>query len=317
LTSLPRRIAIAVSVAAAFSLLGVAGAQAAYAPRMTVTIDPPTAASGAALALDVTQEAGEEATRSLRLSLPGFAIGPGVLSWPSCDADAEAAKACPAASRIGSAATTTSFGDFSGDAFYGGLTGENPRILIFLRNALVPVVLDEDIVGRLEHIAGGQELVLEDLPGATATRFSLHLDARGRALVTVPGRCGNYDLVGRFTSQAGGHQETGSRVSIGGCPGSPPSITRAALTPRRVRQGKATALAFWLSEPASVRVTMRRSGTRRVRTLRRLTGKAGRNRLTRLGRGLAPGSYFFTVRAANANGAATRTLALRVAARRR
>jgi hypothetical protein len=65
-----------------------------------------------------------------------------------------------------------------------------------------------------------------------------------------------------------------------------------------------------------VRVTVRRSGTRRVRTLRRLTGRAGRNKVSGLGRGLAAGRYLLTVRAATADGSAAKTLGLRVAARR-
>lgn len=315
MTSSSRRIVTA--AAAALALAGAAPAHAAYAPRLSVTVDPPTAGAPAALAVDVFQESGEEATQALRIALPSFAVGPGVLAWPACTGAAESASTCPATSRIGSATSTTSFGDFAGDAFYGGLTGESPRILVFLKNARVPVVLDQKLEGRLEAVPGGQELVFENLPGATATHFALRLDARGRALVAAPQRCGNFDLLGRFTSAAGGHEESGSRVSIGGCPGAKPSITRATLSPRNLRQGARTTLAFWLSEPASVRVTMRQSGKRRVRTLRRLAGRAGRNRVTGLGRGLAPGRYFFTIKATTAEGSAIRGLALRVAARRR
>ena len=315
-SSFRSRCALLGALASISLLAGAAGAQAAYAPRLGVTIDPPTAGAPVALGIDVTQESGEEATEALRLALPGFTVAPGVAAWPACDASATSASACPAASRMGSVATTTGFGDYAGDVFYGGLSGESPRVLFFLKNTLVPLVLDSKVEGRLETVPGGQELVLENLPDATATHLAIHLDVKGRALLAAPTRCANYDLLGRFTSAAGGHEEAGARVSIGGCPGSKPTLSQAAFSRRTLHGGTASAtLSFWLSEPAGVRLTMRKSGTRRVRTLRRLTGKPGRNRLTGLGRGLAPGSYLFTLRAANANGSASRTLGLRVAAR--
>ena len=292
-------------------------AHAAFAPRLTVSVDPPTSGRPAALGMEVTQDSGDEAVRSLRLALPGFAVGPGVLSWPACSSDAEASGTCPADSRIGSASSTTSFGDFSGDAFYGGLSGEHPRVLVFLKNSLVPLVADQKIVGTLEPATGGQELALDGFPGATATRFVLRLDAAGKALVAAPTRCGGYDLVGRFTSHAGGQSEASSRISVGGCPGAKPTITRAGLTPRAMTAGHATTLAFMLSETALVRVLTRRSGKRTVRTLRRLTGHAGLNRVTGLGRTLSAGRYIFTIKAANAEGAVTRVLSLRVMARPR
>ena len=177
-------------------------------------------------------------------------------------------------------------------------------------------MLDQKLDARLEAVPGGQQLVVDGMPGATATRFSLHLDVPGRSLVSAPGRCGNYELIGHFTSHAGGSEDAGSRVSIGGCPGARPSLSRAALRPRTVRRGRATTLSFWLSERASVRVTRRRLGTRRVRTVRRFSGRAGRNRVRGLSRRLAPGRYRFTIRASNRDGSATRGLTLRVSARR-
>jgi hypothetical protein len=308
-----RRIAAAAGVVLG---LGVApAAHAAFSPRLSVSVDPPTSGRPAALGVEIGQDAGDEAVRSLRLSLPGFAVGPGVLSWPACSGDAEASGNCPADSRIGSASSTTTFGDFSGGVFYGGLSGERPRVIVFLKNSLVLLVADQKLVGTLEPIAGGQELAFDDLPGATATRFDLRLDAPGKALVAAPTRCGSYDLLARFTSHSGGTGEASSRVSIGGCPGAKPAITRAGLTPRSMTAGHATTLAFTLSDRALVRVLVRRSGKRTVRTVRRMTGHAGLNRVTGLGRGLATGRYILTLKAANGVGTATRVLSLKVTAR--
>jgi hypothetical protein len=317
-TSKFRSRAAAVGALAVLVCLAVAtSAHAAYSPSLGVTIDPPTAGAPVSVGVDVTQASGEEATQSLRVALPGFTLATGVDGWPACTSSAESAGTCPAESRMGSVGSTTGFGDYSGDAFFGGMSGASPRVLLFFKNTGVPLVLDQEVQGRLESVPGGQELVFENLPDAAATHLAIHLDVKGRSLLAAPTRCGNYDLLGRFASAAGGHEESGARVSIGGCPGVKPAISRAALTPRTLRRRTAaTALSFWLSEPATVRVTMRKSRTRRVRTVRRLTGKAGLNRVTRLGRGLAPGTWLFTVRAATADGAATRTVALRVAARR-
>ena len=314
-TTTRRSLAAVAGVALAASL--AAPAHAAFAPRLSVTVDPPTSGSPAALGVEVTQSSGDEAIQSLRLTFPGFAVAPGVLSWPACSGDAETSGSCPAGSRMGSATSTTDFGDFTGDVFYGGLTGENPRVLVFLKNALVPLVADQKLVGRLEPVPGGQELVFDDMPGATATRFVVRLDAANRALVSAPTRCGGYDLLGRFTSHGGGHWQATSRVAIGGCPGAKPAISRASLLPRTLHPGHSATLGFYLSESAVVRVLMRRAGTTRVRTVRRLSGRAGLNRVSGLARGLASGRYLFTVKAANAQGTSSRVLSLVVVARGR
>jgi hypothetical protein len=138
-----------------------------------------------------------------------------------------------------------------------------------------------------------------------------------RALVTAPRRCGNFDLVGRLTSHAGGSLDRPTQVSIGGCPGTPPAIFAASLNPRQLRVGATTTLAFTVAETAAVRVTARRAGTRAVRTLRRMTARPGRNRVPGLARGLAAGRWVVTLRAADADGAVVRTLALRILDRRR
>ena len=313
-TTIRRRLTAAAGVAIGLTL--APPAHAAFAPRLSVTVNPPTSGQAAALAVEIAQNSEDEAVRELRLALPGFAVGPGVLSWPACSSEAEASGSCPAASRIGTASSSTGFGDFSGNVFYGGLSGEHPRVLVFLRNTLVPLVADQKLVGRLEPVPGGQELVFEDMPGATATRFVLRLDAPDRGLVSTPARCGGYDLLGRFTSAAGDHGQATSRVTIGGCPGAKLALSRASLLPRTVQPGRSATLAFTLSDPAFVRVLQRRAGTTRVRTVRRLSARTGSNRVTGLARGLAAGRWIFTVKAAGSQGTATRVLSLVVAARR-
>jgi hypothetical protein len=309
----PTRRGLAAAAALVFTLGLAPSAHAAFSPRLSVSVNPTTTGRAAALAVEIGQSSDDEAIRELRLALPGFAVGPGVLSWPACSGQAEQSGNCPSASRIGTASSTTGFGDFSGNVFYGGLSGEHPRVLVYLRNALIPVVADQKLVGRLEPVPGGQELVFEDMPGATATRFVLRFDAPDRGLVATPARCGGYDLLGRFTSAAGDQRQASSRVTIGGCPGARPTISRASLLPRTVASGRSATLTFALSEAASVRVLQRRAGTRRIRTVRRLAGRAGVNRVTGLARGLAAGRWVFTIKAATAAGTATRVLSVLVA----
>jgi hypothetical protein len=308
-----RRLATAVPLAALAALVCAGSASAAYAPRLAVTVAPPKAGAPVALGVDVTQESGEESTQSIRLTLPGFTLSDEVGQWPACTGSDESSGTCPAASRMGSVSSSTGFGDFAGDVFFGGMSNRSPRVIFFLKNSRIPLVLDQEVQGRLEAVPGGQELVFDNLPSALATHLSVHLDAKDRLLVAAPTRCGNYDLLGRFTSSAGGHEEAGSRIGIGGCPGTKPAISQAKLSPRRLTGKRATTLSFWLSEPASVRVTMRKAGTRRVRTVRRLAGKSGRNRVTGLGRSLASGRYLFTIKATTADGSSARTVSLRVA----
>lgn len=272
----------------AVALLLASPASAAYDPRLALELEPPTARSPVALTLTVTQAASEEATRSLHLSLPGFASAPGAGARPPCTDVAATSGTCPAESRIGTASSSTSFGSFAGGVFFAGTEGDTVKVLVVLSNPQVPLVLDQRFGGALSSAAGGSELAFEELPGATATRLQIALDGGERALVSAPPRCGPYDLVGRLTSHRGDRAARSARVAVGGCPGDPPTIATPRLFPRAVREGAVSTLTFSLAEAAAVRVTARQVGTRRVRTLR----------------------------AADADGASARTLLLRVLRRR-
>jgi hypothetical protein len=284
-----------------------APAWGSFAPRLEVGIDPPTAGGPVAVSLLLTQSADEEATRSLHVALPGFASRPA--TFAACTGVAATSGTCPDDSRVGSAASTTSFGSFAGGVFFAGMDGERARLLAVLSNPLVPLVFDQRFTGTLALAAAGRELAFDDLPGPTATRLRIVLD---RALLVAPSRCHAYDLTGRLTSHSGDRVERSTRVTIAGCPGDPPTILAPSLAPRAIGAGAASTLTFTLAEPASVRITARRTGSRGVRTLRRLAARPGRTRVGGLGRGLAPGRWLLTVRATDSDGASLRTLALRV-----
>jgi hypothetical protein len=312
-----RRAGLAWALACAAALVAAASAPAAYAPRLTLGIDPPTSTAPLSVTLEVTQAASEEATRSVHVTLPGFGSAPGAPSRPPCTGVPASSGTCPADSRIGTATITTGFGDYTGGVYFSGMNGESATVLAILSNPQVPLVLDQRFTGSLSPVPGGRELAFDGLPGATAARLQIVLAGDDRALVSAPRRCGAYDLVGHLTSHNDQRLDRPTRVSIGGCPGTPPAIFAASLNPRQVRLGATTTLAFTLAEPAAVRVTARRIGTRSVRTLRRMTARPGRNRVPGLGRGLPAGRWLVSVRAADSDGAVVRTLALRVLDRRR
>ncbi|HVE68087.1 MAG TPA: hypothetical protein VNB64_05845, partial [Solirubrobacteraceae bacterium] len=214
------RLAAAAAVAACAL---AAPAHAAYAPRMSLQVEPPTAGGPVAMSLELSQAPGEEATRTLRVSLLGFGSATEARSRPACTGAAATSGACPAESRIGSATSTTSFGTFSGGIFHAGSEGELTRVLAVLSNPAIPLVLDQRFTGTLSPVPGGRELAFDDLPGATATRLRIALDGDDRALVTAPAACGERDVVGRLTSHGGQRAEQTSRVAIGGCAGARPA----------------------------------------------------------------------------------------------
>ncbi|MDX6672498.1 MAG: hypothetical protein QOI91_2861 [Solirubrobacteraceae bacterium] len=312
-----RRAGLACAMACAAALAAAAPARAAYAPRLTLTVDPPTFAAPVAVTLGIAQDASEEATSSVHVTLPGFGSATGAPSRPPCTGVAASSGTCPADSRIGTASMSTGFGEFTGGVYFTGMEGDSAKVLAIVSNSQLPLALDQRFTGALTPVPGGRELAFDGLPGATATRLQIALAGDDRALVTAPRRCGNFDLVGRLTSHAGGSLDRPTQVSIGGCPGTPPAIFAASLNPRQLRVGATTTLAFTVAETAAVRVTARRIGTRAVRTLRRMTARPGRNRVPGLARGLAAGRWVVSLRAADADGAVVRTLALRILDRRR
>ncbi len=273
------------ALAALCAALAATPARAAYAPIVALDVRPPTAGAPVSLGLAVTQVATEEATRSVRMTLPGFGAEPGDR---------------PAGSRIGAASSSTAFGTFSGGVF---LT-EGDRFSTSLTNPLLPLVLDQRFTGAVVAVPGGRELRLDEIPGPTSSRLRVTLDA----LLAAPERCGAYEAVATLTGHGGERAERRIPIAIGGCTGAPPTLAGARIAGRTVF--------FTLAEPAAVRITARRAGTRRVRTLRRLAGRPGRNAVRAIGRGLAPGRWLVTVRASDADGATARTLLLRIAGRR-
>src|SRR3954470_13833719 len=83
------------------TLLFAAPASAAYAPKLQLTIDPPTAAKAAAVTSVITQAAGETASKQVKVVFPkGFEANFGSKA-AICKPEQEQALNCPPDSQIG------------------------------------------------------------------------------------------------------------------------------------------------------------------------------------------------------------------------
>lgn len=308
--------------ACGLGLVAVPAAQAAYAPQLAVTIDPPTANSPIALTSIITQAASEEANKKVTVSFPlgiSFALS-AVNSAPVCSPDQFAAKSCPDNSRIGAAEADAIIGTLKGNVYFGGAVRGTPVIYVFLSNALSTLLgQDQALTGKtLFRKDGGVDTVFDNLPNTTTSRFQLKLDGPPRSLLQTPPRCGAYTFVGHFVSQSGATAQSSSAVSVSGCHSPPVTMSRLRLKPARIVQGHTAKLSFNLDGNAAVTVTVRRLGKRRILSTRRLSGRSGTNTVSRIGRGLKPGTYVVRASAIDAAGhTASHALRLKVKPRPR
>lgn len=336
-----RRFGLGACAVAILATLAPATANAAYAPRFEVALDPTTAEAAPSITGSVTQANGEDATKVLTLTAPaGF--NPNLRSTlGSCSAANEASWTCPEDSRMGEASATAGGVALSGPVHV-STEGGTIRVLVFLQGlgGLLKVKLVGDVVFRQ---GGGFDTVFDDLPSTQTEYVQLRLEGGGRSLIQNPGRCGTYSFQARMESQQGAVVEASVPIAIGGCrsgggaggdgddegngggggddrrgsgdsgadrgdPGGP-VISRAGLRPRRLRAGGKAVLSWILSErTARTRIVVeRQSGSRwkRAGTLNG-PGAQGRNTLRFAGklgrRALRPGRYRFALQAANAAG---------------
>jgi hypothetical protein len=291
-----------------------ASAQAVYAPRLDVTIDPSAVSTPTALTATVTQAPGEDASRAIAAQIPA---GFGLAGFPAaaCDPGQEAARSCPEASRIGNAEVASSAGQYSGGVYFGGLSSGRAKLVVLLSNGgLFPAPIT--IEGFVEARPDGLLATFDNLPNVPVTSLTLRFDGAPRALLSTPAACGHYPFVGRFTSQAGAQTESRSSVTVDGCADVPPQISEIAVAPRIARAGRPATLSFKLSEDAAIEVRMRRIGHRTARTIGQIDGKAGPNALAIATRRLRPSAYLLEVEATDPTGL-TRTKATRLRVIRR
>lgn len=312
---MPRLSHLAAGVA--LCLVLPASASAAYAPKLSVSLDPATPSTPAAITTTVSQAAGESASKTVMVSFPsGFTVPLTPPDLAVCSPEQEQARACPDGSRMGDASAAASVLGLpvalAGTVHFGGLAGDKFKLIVFLDNAsLNQHVTVEGLVGVRASDAGF-DAVFDNLPNQLTTRFTLHLLGQTKALALTPATCGDYAFTGRFTSHAGEQATSPATVTIAGCV--PPKLVVSPLdlepSPASTRRG--TTLTFNLTEAASVTVTVKHGGRQALR--RTMTGRKGTNHLRRLGRGMKPGRYVVRVSAVTTDGrtaAHTKTLLMR------
>lgn len=302
--------------AAALALLAPATAHAAYAPKLSVQIDPTTPRAAPAVTSTITQASGETASKTVQVAFPkGFSPPTTAVQLQACSSDQEANRACPAESKMGDAeADASPGGHFTGTVDYGGFVNGKTKLIVFLSNGIS--LFDQTIEGFVEITPNGFVTTFDNLPNVLTTSFVLKLDGAPRSLLTNPAACGQYTFTADFTSQQGEKAGASSPVQITDCPLPPLRIDSVRLARSKIRRGRSTTLRIALSEPASVVVTVRRPSGARLKTYV-LDGQAGANRLRGIGRGLRAGRYRVDVRAITTDGrrARTRHVTLRIVRR--
>jgi hypothetical protein len=310
---------IVVLFAAAGLLAAAPAAQAAYAPKLAVTVNP-TDQPGKTVAFIsvVTQASDEEATKSARLKFPiGYGLDVRALQrLTSCTPVQRDARSCPESSRLGTATANA-----LGQTLSGGVhLGEGATIYIFLNNATLRLLGQEPkpIVARTEFRPdGGTDTVLDDLPtDFTATRFELALDGPPKSVLNAPTKCGRGVFTGEFTSRNGVKATSTSAVTITGCPpepAAPLALTGVTLAPRTLAAGRNALLRYTVDRPARVEITVRRAGRAKVLGRKRFTQRrAGRGKITVATRGLSPGRFVVTLRVTADGRTVRRVFAIRV-----
>jgi hypothetical protein len=310
----PARITL---LAAALVALTVAPttAQAAYAPKIAVTINPTNKPdSFIALTSVVSQASDEEPTKSARVHFPpGVSISIDQLGrTESCSPAQRDAQSCPAGSRLGTATADTDVGTLTGGVFL----GQASTIFIFLKNPTLALLGKEPgpITAHTEFRAdGGTDTVLDNLPtDITATRFELALDGPPRSILKSPEVCGLYKFSGDFVSKSGVKASSSTSVTFTNCPPPAPALSKVKLSRRSVRVGTNVAISYVLSRAAQVEVTVRRSGKRKILGRSRFADGEGASRVRVVTRRLTAGPYIVTVKATANGQSASSSRALRI-----
>jgi hypothetical protein len=290
------------SLATAGAALALTGtASAAYAPQVQIKLDPPTAGKAPAITSVVTQQAGETASKTVRVSFPvGFGPQLGA-KVATCQPADEANQACPPDTQLGTAkASATVLGlpaEFTGTVHLAGVQGARFRLVIFLHNSMFG---DQKIVGQAENRPdGGYDTTFDNLPDVLVTHFELDLAGAEKALLQNPSKCGTYLFKAAFTSQQGEQASGQFPVDITGCA----AKTAKPLTLGAVKLAKDGSVRFTLSAPAKGTVTLKRGGRKVL--AKTFTGAAGANKVRT--RKLKAGRYVVAITATGADGKVVRS----------
>jgi hypothetical protein len=311
--SIARLILLAATLVALAASPAVA--DAAYAPKLAVSVTPTDAPNTAIALTSVVSQAGtEEPTKSAVVHFPvGVSISIAQLGrTESCSPAQRDSGTCPAGSRLGTATADTAVGTLTGGVFL----GHSATIFIFLKNptlallGLEPKPITARTVFRAD---GGTDTVLDTLPtDLTATRFELALEGPPKSILTAPDVCGPRRFSGDFTSKSGVKASASTTLTFTGCPPVAPKLSKVRLSRRTARVGTNVAISYELSRAAQVEVTVRRSGQRKVLGRTRFADGKGASRIRVLTRRLTAGRYVITVKATADGKSASRSITLRI-----
>src|SRR3954464_13150356 len=196
-------------IATAGAALALAApAQAAYAPKVSLKLEPTTPAAVPQITSVITQASGETASKTVVVTFPkGFQPNFGGTA-AKCPPDQENADTphCPPESQLGTAEATAEVvgppQQLVGNVYFGGpITASRFRLIVILHNDLLGY---QKIIGTAELIATGRPLnVFDNLPNIPTPSLKLVLSGGSKGLLKNPRDCGDYDAGASFTSQNG------------------------------------------------------------------------------------------------------------------
>ena len=278
---------------AALALLAPGVAQAAFAPALGVSLEPPNAGQVPQVVAVVSQA---ERLQRFTLRFPAGFTANRSLAVPGCSAVDQLARLCPLASRIGQLEID---GNGSGPIHMAESNGL--RTVTFLGLETIRGIFRPGTGDTLNVTFDGVPL----LPRGT---LRVILEGGERGLVRAPSACGSSTVAGNFTSAAGEMAVAEAPVTISGC-AEAARVSAVRVSPRRFRPTVFTDLErpeggtrlTWALDRAAAgtRVYVERRSGRRWKRVGSLlgSGDAGANTLVFDGRirnrRLAPGVYHF------------------------
>jgi hypothetical protein len=284
---------------ATLAALAIPGSAAAvYQPKVELSFDSYAPGQAPAVTSVMTQQLGEETTKTIAARFPAeFTLNPG-FSVVGCTAEQEQASDCPESSRLGLATVETLYGHGEGVVY---LTSD---FRLFVPFRAYGPLYEQAITGKIYGLDNGMaEIVFDELPAVQVLEARIALDGGPRSVFITPRRCGEYAAGARFVSHSGTRVELAFPIDISGC-AEALAISGARVAPRRVAAGRRPKLSWQLSRAAAfTEVALFRAERGAWRELASLRGPAaaGPNEMRlprRWGRRLeSPGRYRLRLRA--------------------
>lgn len=301
-------------------LLAAPVAQAAYAPRGEIKIDPLTSAAPVSIQSRILQASGETASKTIRLALPaGFTIATKV---QPCTPEQEQADACPPASQVGTARSETDVANLEGPVFLGQQGSQGLRLVVSLSG--LGGLVKQKTYGDLVVTAGRAAVVFDNLPNTPSTLFQLDLQGGDKAVAQTSKECGKGSVDAQFTSQDGEQAASQVPVEVSGC-NTVAAVSAVRVRPKAFRAvrkfsdsqraGFGTTLAYTLSEATNgsrIKVQKRVAKVWRTAGSFIAGGEQGANSVRFDGRvrgkPLRPGPYRFLVQTTGKSGARSKAV---------